>query len=136
MIEDLAKIPLEFSPGEVWNYSVSTDVLGYLVSKISGQPLEEFLRQRIFAPLGMVDTGFHVPAEKASRLAACYIATPDSRMKLQDEPQNSRYLKPPTFISGGGGLVSTAADYLRFCRMLLNGGVLDGARLLAARRWN
>jgi CubicO group peptidase (beta-lactamase class C family) len=133
MIENLAKIPLEASPGQVWNYSVSTDVVGYLVSKISGQPLEEFLRQRIFAPLGMIDTGFHVPAEKASRLAACYIATPDSRMKLQDEPQNSRYLKPPSFISGGGGLVSTITDYLRFCRMLLNGGVLDDARLLSPK---
>lgn len=133
MIENLAKIPLEASPGQVWNYSVSTDVVGYLVSKISGQPLEAFLRQRIFTPLGMIDTGFHVPAEKASRLAACYIATPDSRMKLQDEPQNSRYLKPPSFISGGGGLVSTAADYLRFCRMLLNGGVLDDTRLLSPK---
>ena len=133
MIEGLAKIPLEASPGEVWNYSVSTDVLGYLVGKISGVPFEQFLRERIFAPLGMVDTGFHVPPEKASRLAACYVATPDGRMQLQDDPQTSKFLEPPTFVSGGGGLVSTTADYLRFCRMLLNGGVLDDTRLLSPK---
>lgn len=133
MIEGLAKIPLEASPGEVWNYSVSTDVLGYVVGQVSGLPFEEFVRQRIFAPLGMVDTDFHVPAAKASRLAACYILGPDGRMRLQDDPQTSLYLKPPAFISGGAGLVSTAADYLRFCRMLLNGGVLDGTRLLSPK---
>ncbi|HEY0683615.1 MAG TPA: serine hydrolase domain-containing protein [Steroidobacter sp.] len=133
MIEGLAKIPLEASPGDVWNYSVSTDVLGYLVGKISGLPFEEFLRQRIFAPLGMVDTDFHVPAAKAGRFAACYMLGPDGRMKLQDDPQSSPYLRPPSFVSGGGGLVSTAADYLRFCRMLLNGGTLDGARLLSPK---
>jgi CubicO group peptidase (beta-lactamase class C family) len=133
MIEGLAKIPLEASPGDVWNYSVSTDVVGYLVGKVSGVPFEEFLRQRIFAPLGMVDTGFHVPPEKASRLAACYVATPNGRMQLQDDPQTSKYLRAPTFISGGGGLVSTTADYLRFCRMLLNGGILDDTRLLSPK---
>jgi CubicO group peptidase (beta-lactamase class C family) len=133
MIEGLAKIPLEASPGTVWNYSVSTDVLGYLVGKVSGMPFEEFLRQRIFAPLGMVDTDFHVPAEKASRFAACYAATPDGRMKLQDDPQTSAYLRTPSFVSGGGGLVSTAADYLRFCRMLLNGGALDDVRVLSPK---
>jgi CubicO group peptidase (beta-lactamase class C family) len=133
MIEGLAKIPLEASPGEVWNYSVSTDVLGYLIGKVSGVPFEDFLRQRIFAPLGMTDTGFHVPPEKASRLAACYVATPDGRMQLQDDPLTSRYLKAPSFVSGGGGLVSTTADYLRFCRMLLNGGVLEDARLLSPK---
>lgn len=133
MIEGLAKIPLEASPGEVWNYSISTDVLGYLVGKVSGVPFEDFLRQRIFEPLGMVDTDFHVPASKASRLAACYVLAPEGRLKLQDDPQTSRYLQPPSFISGGGGLVSTAADYLRFCRMLLNGGELDGNRLLSPK---
>jgi CubicO group peptidase (beta-lactamase class C family) len=133
MIEGLANLPLEASPGEVWNYSVATDVLGYLVGKVSGLPFEEFLRQRIFTPLAMTDTDFHVPAEKASRLAACYTVAPDGRMKLQDDPCSSSYLRPPSFISGGGGLVSTAADYLRFCRMLLNGGVLDGVRLLSPK---
>ncbi|GFE80761.1 serine hydrolase [Steroidobacter agaridevorans] len=133
MIDGLAKLPLEASPGDVWNYSVSTDVLGYLVGKISGVPFEDFLRQRIFAPLGMVDTDFYVPAEKASRLAACYMLDKSGRLRLQDDPATSGYLRPPAFISGGGGLVSTAADYLRFCRMLLNGGALDGARLLSPK---
>lgn len=133
MIEGLAKIPLESSPGDVWNYSVSTDVLGYLVGKLSGMPFEEFLRQRIFAPLGMVDTDFFVPAAKASRLAACYVLNAAGRLTLQDDPLTSKYLRPPSFISGGGGLVSTAADYLRFCRMLLNGGELDGTRLLSPK---
>ena len=133
MIEGLAKIPLEASPGDVWNYSVATDVLGYLVGKLSGLPFEDFLRQRIFAPLGMIDTDFHVPPDKASRLAACYVATSDGRMLLQDDPQTSSYLRPPPFVSGGGGLVSTMADYLHFCRMLLNGGALDGVRLLSPK---
>jgi CubicO group peptidase (beta-lactamase class C family) len=133
MIEGLAKIPLETSPGDVWNYSISTDVVGYLVGKLSGMPFEELLRERIFAPLGMVDTAFHVPPQKSSRLAACYVATADGRMQLQDDPQTSAFLKPPSFVSGGGGLLSTTADYLRFCRMLLNGGVLEGTRLLSPK---
>lgn len=133
MIEGLASIPLEASPGELWNYSISTDVLGYLVGKVSGLPFEEFVRQRIFAPLGMVDTDFYVPAAKASRLAACYMVAPDGRLKLQDDPQTSPYLRMPSFVSGGGGLVSTAADYLRFCRMLLNGGALEDTRLLSPK---
>jgi CubicO group peptidase (beta-lactamase class C family) len=133
MIEALGKLPIEFSPGTLWNYSVATDVLGYLVGKISGMPFEQFLRERIFTPLRMDDTDFSVPASKASRFASCYIVTPDGKMKLQDDAQNSSYLKTPTFISGGGGLVSTAADYLRFCRMLLDGGTLDGVRLLSPK---
>ena len=140
MIEKLAGVPLEFSPGEAWNYSVSTDVLGYLVGKISGIPFETFLKARIFDPLGMVDTAFHVPEEKASRFCACYAVgamgprvVPDRAPVLQDDPRTSPYLKPPSFISGGGGLVSTAADYLRFSRMLLQGGELDGVRLLGPK---
>lgn len=131
--EDLASLPLEFSPGDAWNYSVSTDVLGYLVQVISGLPFQDFLRTRIFEPLGMVDTGFSVRAGQESRFAACYNALPGGKLKLQDDPTTSPYLKPPTFYSGGGGLVSTAADYLKFCRMLANGGELDGARLLAPK---
>ena len=133
MIEGLAKVPLEFSPGTVWNYSVSTDVLGYLVGKISGEPFESFVRTRILDPLRMVDTDFSVPGNKAARFTACYNATADGRMKLQDDPANSPYLTAPTFVSGGGGLVSTASDYLRFCRMLLNGGALEGIRLLSPK---
>src|ERR1700726_1097338 len=86
MIADLAKIPLEFSPGEAWNYSVSTDVIGYLIGLISGKPFETFLQERIFDPLGMKDTGFFVPAEKARRLAACYSADGKGGMTLQDDP--------------------------------------------------
>lgn len=133
MIDDLASIPLEFSPGEAWNYSVSTDVVGYLVEKISGQPFDQFLQQRIFDPLGMHDTGFHVPAAKAHRLAACYAADGKGGMTLQDDPATSSFLEPPSFISGGGGLVSTAADYLVFCRALLNRGELGGVRLIAPK---
>ena len=139
MIEDLAKVPLEFSPGEAWNYSVSTDVIGYLVGKISGMPFEQFLKARIFDPLGMKDTDFHVPAEKAHRLAACYTVgqlggtAPTGELKLLDDPATSSFLSRPQFISGGGGLVSTAADYLTFCRALLGGGELGGVRLIGPK---
>ncbi len=137
MIEDLAKIPLEFSPGEAWNYSVSTDVIG-------GQPFEQFLKERIFNPLGMNDTDFFVPADKAHRLAACYSADPQGGMTfhaterkgtltLQDDPTTSSFLSPPSLISGGGGLCSTATDYLTFCRALLNGGELGSVRLLGPK---
>lgn len=130
MIETLGRLPLEFAPGESWNYSVSTDVLGYLIGKLSGEPLEKFLQRRIFAPLGMHDTAFSVAPAKASRLAACYMGSPDGRMVLQDDPQNSHFLQAPTLVSGGGGLVSTLGDYRRFCQMLLAGGTLDGERII------
>jgi CubicO group peptidase (beta-lactamase class C family) len=144
MIADLAKIPLEFSPGEAWNYSVSTDVIGYLIGKISGMPFEQFLKQRIFDPLGMADTDFFVPADKAHRFAACYNADPGGLMSfhatekqggltLQDDPATSSFLTKPSFFSGGGGLCSTAADYLTFCRALLNGGELGGVRLIGPK---
>src|SRR5882762_6042099 len=133
MVDDLAKIPLEFSPGEAWNYSVSTDVLGYLVEKISGKPFEQFLQERIFGPLGMNDTGFYVAPEKAHRFAACYSADGKGGMTLQDDPTTSSFLSPPSLISGGGGLCATAADYLTFCRALLGGGELDGVRLIGPK---
>jgi CubicO group peptidase (beta-lactamase class C family) len=133
MIDALAKMPLEFAPGSFWNYSVSTDVLGYLIGKLSGEPYEDFLRKRILAPLRMHDTDFVVPAAKADRFAACYAATADGRMSLQDDPQASPYLRPASFVSGGGGLVSTTADYLRFCRMLLNRGSLEDVRIISPK---
>jgi len=133
MIEGVATLPLEFSPGEAWNYSISTDVLGYLIGKISGKPFEQFLKERVFDPLGMVDTAFYVPEEKAHRFAACYSADGKGGKVLQDDPAKRAYLKPPSFVSGGGGLVSTTADYLKFCRMLLGGGVLGNARLLSPK---
>jgi CubicO group peptidase (beta-lactamase class C family) len=133
MIAKLGQLPLEFSPGAAWNYSLSTDVLGYLVGKISGQPFDQFLRAHLFEPLAMNDTGFHVPAGKESRFAACYAFTPKNPLLLFDDPAASAYLKPPSMISGGGVAVSTAADYLRFCRMMLNGGSLDGVQILSPK---
>jgi CubicO group peptidase (beta-lactamase class C family) len=142
MVKKLAGVPLEFSPGTAWNYSVSTDVLGYLVGKISGVPFDEYLQKHIFGPLGMTDTDFYVHPGKESRLAACYTSgvlgppSPHSgppRMLLMDDAASSPYLKPASMLSGGGGLVSTASDYLRFCRMLLNGGELDGNQLLSPK---
>jgi CubicO group peptidase (beta-lactamase class C family) len=132
-IQRLAKLPLEFSPGEAWNYSVSTDVCGYLVQKLCGKPLDQVFQERIFGPLGMVDTGFHVRDDRRSRFAACYNAEPGGKLKLQDDAQKSAYLAPPKLLSGGGGLVGTAADYMRFATMLVNGGELDGARILAPK---
>ena len=133
MIASLAQVPLEFSPGTAWNYSHSTDVLGYLVGKISGTPFDEFLRANIFKPVNMTDTDFHVRSGNESRFAANYAATPRGGMMLFDDPSKSAYLQPPTLFSGGGGLVSTAPDYLRFCKMLLNGGTLDGAQILSPK---
>jgi CubicO group peptidase (beta-lactamase class C family) len=139
-IDKLAKLPLVFSPGEAWNYSVSTDVLGYLVETISGMPFADFLEQNIFRPLGMVDTAFTMAADKAHRLTACYAAgvlgskaVRAGPPPLQDDPEKSPYRTPTDFPSGGGGLTSTMADYMRFARMLLNGGELDGVRLLSPK---
>ena len=133
MVDRLAELPLKFSPGDNWNYGVSTDVCGYLVQTISGQPFDEYLAEHIFAPLGMVDTGFHVPAEQQQRFAANYERGPDKQLRLLDDPATSNYLEEQTFFSGGGGLVSTAQDYWRFCQMMLNGGELDGARILGPK---
>ncbi len=133
MVASLAKLPLEFSPGEAFNYSVSTDILGYIIGKLSGEPFETFLKRRLFEPLGMVDTDFHVPPEKHGRFAANYQPRPGGGMALFDDPTKSSYLKPPSLVSGGGGLVSTAADYLQFAKMLLGGGALDGVRYISPK---
>ena len=133
MIAELARLPLEFSPGAAWNYSVSTDVLGYLIGRISGQPFDAFLRQRLFAPLGMTDTDFVAPADKRDRFCSCYQATPQGGMVLQDAWNDSVYHRPPSLISGGGGLVSTAQDYLQFCRLLLGRGTVDGVTYLGRK---
>ena len=129
-VDALGQLPLEFSPGTAWNYSVSTDVLGYLVQQISGQPFEQFLQQRIFGPLGMRDTAFYVDADKAARLAQCYLMTPEGKLA---PAQLGGFREPPSAPSGGGGLVSTAHDYMRFCECLRRGGELDGARLLGPK---
>jgi CubicO group peptidase (beta-lactamase class C family) len=133
MIEQLAQIPLDFSPGTAWNYSVAIDVLGYLVEKLSGMSFGEFLRTRLFEPLGMKDTAFWVPSDKTERFTCCYQPEARGGLKLQDDSRKSTYAEPPMLESGGGGLVSTAHDYLRFCRMMLNGGSLDGVQILSPK---
>lgn len=128
-----AALPLIAQPGREWNYSIATDVLGHLVAIIAGQPFEDFLRSRVLQPLKLVDTDFHVPEAKHPRLAANYARGPGDSLLLIDDPATSRYLRPRTVCSGGGGLVSTAADYWRFCRFMLNKGELEGVRLLGRK---
>ena len=128
----LAELPLLCSPGERWNYSVATDVIGRVVEVVSGQPLDQFLGERILAPLGMRDTAFSISDERLPRLATCYEKRFGSgEIRRQDGVTDSSYRGPQSYLSGGGGLLSTVDDYLRFCRMMLNGGVLDGVRLLS-----
>jgi CubicO group peptidase (beta-lactamase class C family) len=133
MIGQLAQIPLDFSPGTAWNYSVAIDALGYLVEKLSGMSFGEFLRKRLFEPLGMHDTAFHVTSDKTERFTSCYQPEGGNGLKLQDDARESTYAQPPLLESGGGGLVSTAQDYLRFCRMMLNSGTLDGVQILSPK---
>ncbi len=133
LVRDLAGVPLDFSPGTAWNYSISTDILGHLVWKISGQPLDEFFRERLFKPLGMLDTDFHVPTEKSDRLANCYAMGSDGRTVVYEEADKSTFRTRRSYLSGGGGLVGTTADYLRFCQMLVHGGQLDGAHILSPK---
>jgi CubicO group peptidase (beta-lactamase class C family) len=132
-IQEIAKLPLAFQPGSAYRYSFATDVLGLLVQVVAGMPFEEFLHQRIFEPLGMVDTGFHVPAEQIGRFAATHGPDPEHGLKVIDAPATSDYARPTRLPSGGGGLVSSTSDYLRFAQMLLNQGELDGARLLGRK---
>ncbi|WHU03765.1 serine hydrolase domain-containing protein [Sphingomonas sp. NIBR02145] len=129
----LGRIPLEFSPATEWNYSVSTDVLGAVVERVSGMGLADFFEQRIFAPLGMHDTGFTVPAEKTDRLADCWTMVQGKGRVMYDRGAESAWSKPPRLVSGGGGLVSTALDYHRFCTFFLNKGELNGTRLVSRK---
>jgi len=129
----LATLPLEFSPGTKWNYSVSTDILGYLIEVISGKSFDQYLKEAIFEPLKMKDTSFYVPGEKLDRFAQIYERGPDKILKPTAQSGSGSFTAPPVYLSGGGGLVSTAADYFRFCQMLLNGGELDGARILGRK---
>jgi len=128
MIDKLARLPLSYQPGTQWRYGPSVDVQGYLVEKLSGQGLDEFLERRLFGPLGMKDTGFWVEAAKAGRLARIH-AYKGGRLEPQGDA-NSFHAARPKFLSGGGGLVSTAPDYWRFAQMILDGGVFEGRRYL------
>lgn len=129
----LGKLPLEFSPGTAWNYSVATDVLGAVVQRVSGMPLDQFFATRIFGPLGMHDTFFAVPEDKADRLTDCYTLVEGKGRVIYDRGEVSAWSRQPKLLSGGGGLVSTALDYHRFCRMCENGGSLDGARIVGRK---
>ena len=131
MIKRTAKLPLLFQPGTRWHYSIAVDIQGYVVQKLSGMRFEDFLEQRIFKPLNMKDTAFYVPADKLSRLAEVYTYDKSGKLEPVRGGFNRDYSKPPVLASGGGGLVSTARDYLRFCQMLLNGGELYGKRAVA-----
>jgi CubicO group peptidase (beta-lactamase class C family) len=143
-VKKLAGIPLLFQPGDLWEYSLADDVLGYLVEVVSGMPLDRFLEERIFKPLGMKDTEFFLPPEKVSRLATAYTYYPEKGLQPILDGQTVKegqfsfsadypYRGPRTYFSGGGGLCSTAEDYYRFCQMLLNGGELGGTRLLSRK---
>ncbi len=136
MVRRIAEVPLLFQPGTGWQYSISVDIQGYLIEKLSGMKFSEFLRTRIFSPLKMTDTAFYVPAEKYDRFAAVYAHDKDGKLGttnlLLGRPA-ADYRTPPMIESGGGGLVSTIDDYARFAAMLANKGELDGARLLSPR---
>jgi CubicO group peptidase (beta-lactamase class C family) len=136
MVKKLGELPLQVDPGSRWIYGISTDLVGYLCEVIGGMPFDRFLQERIFDPLGMVDTGFHVPPEKIGRFAANYrpgAAGEPSYVVIDRPDESSIYARPRTYFSGAGGLVGAAADYMRFCKMLANGGELDGARILGTR---
>jgi len=133
VVELAASMPLLAQPGSAWNYSIATDVVGHLVAVLSGQSFERFLHDRVIAPLGMTDTAFQVPHDKVGRFAANYVRGDNGRAALLDDPSTSRFTMPRAVASGGGGLVGTGRDYMRFCRMMLNRGTLDGERLLGRK---
>ncbi|WP_404366064.1 serine hydrolase domain-containing protein [Marinobacter sp.] len=133
LVNRLAELPLEFSPGTAWNYSVGTDVLGYLVQLLADQPFDDYLRENIFEPLDMPDTGFHVNNLQAERFAACYLYEQGDRMKLYDDPESSPFRKEGSYLSGGGGLVSTIDDYFHFAQALCQGGEYQGRRIIGRK---
>lgn len=133
LVERLGRLPLVQQPGSAWHYGINMDVLGRLIEVTTGRSFPTFLQEELFGRIGMRDTGFHVPADRVDRFAACYAATPEGGLRLIDPPRTSAYLEPPAMPGGGGGLVATASDYMRFARMLLGGGQLEGERLLSSR---
>ncbi len=132
LLTKLGLLPLRYQPGQQWMYSLATEIVGALVQRISGKRLDRFLQDEIFMPLGMLDTGFFVRADNRDRFAACYRRRAGETVEC-DDPQDSPYLQEPVFLSGGGGLVSTMADYHCFCEMLRRGGELDGTRIIGPR---
>jgi CubicO group peptidase (beta-lactamase class C family) len=132
-MDKLGAVPLRYQPGTAYMYSLSTDACGALVEVISGVPFADYLQQHIFEPLGMVDTAFQVAPDKVDRFAANYSRHPDKTTRLMDDPTTSAFTRPPAFVSGGGGLTGTLADYIRFCEMLRRGGELDGHRIIGPR---
>ena len=132
-MDRLGQVPLRFQPGTAYMYSLATDACGALVELMSGQSLPDYLREHILGPLGMHDTAFQVAPDKAHRFAANYARMPDKTTTLLDDPATSAYLRPPAFVSGGGGLTGTLADYTRFCEMLRRRGELDGHRIVGPR---
>ena len=132
MISGMADVPLQFQPGSDWVYGCSTDVLGGVVEVASGMPYEEFLKERIFKPLKMKDTDFYVPESKANRFAANYNYR-DGKLTMIDDPTTSKYLEEPAFKSPGGGLCSTATDYMRFLLMIEKEGSLRGRNIYQKR---
>lgn len=133
MVKTLAAIPLEFDPGTSWNYSISTDILGAIIQRISDMPLDMYFAKHITGPLGMVDTHFQLPAEKIDRVPDSYVYDPVTKMKPYDPGEKTAWVKKPKLLSGGGGLLSTLSDYHRFCAMLLNNGTLDGQRIIGRK---
>lgn len=132
MVRQLGELPLLFQPGARWSYSVATDICGHLIERLADKPLDAYFREAILDPLGMDDTDFFVRPENHERFAACYEREGDG-FRLVDDPTTSSFLERPDFLAGGGGLVSTAADYLRFCQMVLGGGELGGERILGRK---
>ncbi|MDG1207217.1 MAG: serine hydrolase [Pseudomonadales bacterium] len=131
MVNEIGEIPLQYQPGTKWVYSLSVDVLGRLIEVVSGQSLDVFLEERMFEPLDMDDTFFEVPKDKVKRFGTNHLRSKDGILTVMDRPENSAFANKVTFFSGGGGLVSTAMDYLRYSQMMLNGGELDGVRIVS-----
>jgi CubicO group peptidase (beta-lactamase class C family) len=132
-LQRIAQMPLRHHPGHAWDYALSYDIIGALVERLAGEPFEDFLRRRLWQPLGMVDTGFHVPEDRLHRFAAGYHRGAHGRIAACDDPHSSAFRTRPRFGSGANGMVGTATDYFRFCEMIRRGGELDGTRILSAR---
>jgi CubicO group peptidase (beta-lactamase class C family) len=135
MIDKIAKIPLLYQPGTRWSYSIAADIQGYIIQKLSGEPLGQFMQEHIWGPLGMLDTGFFVPPANAARLSGVYVISPQTHKPFQLTTELFHgiqdFTKPPSMESGGGGSVSTVDDYGLFCQMMLNKGELNGVRIIS-----